>query len=163
MRTEKTAAYQKMTAVFNLLNGGSGSGFRFVGFFEEGAGAVSFTGLITVDGQILVDFRGIIAEDTGSAVEGYVCIGYEPFSVTVAEYAVEGFIEELFPGKALEVCHGFIGVPEAEVDAVSGIVIQKLDDAEGNGHSVQYRECVDEVHGTIDHFRELKRRSCSNL
>lgn len=58
-------------------------------FWQQDAGTETRFGLIAIYGEVFPDLRAKIFQRVLGAVECYICIRYQPFSISVAEYFIK--------------------------------------------------------------------------
>ena len=104
-----------------IRNGGTPFSCSLYGilFRHQHAGTKPRFRLIAVDGKILVNFRAVIPKGVRCSVQCYICIGNQPFPVTVFEYFIKGVVYHIFHRNALNLFHLLIAVAEDKIDSVT--------------------------------------------
>ena len=104
---------------------------------EKDAAAVSGEGREADDFQVGVDFRGIIEDFQGLAIEGGALIGAQPLGVHVREATAEGGTDQGDERQLLELGQRRISVTEDPVHGVALLVEDHLDVREREGKGVK--------------------------
>lgn len=92
-------------------------------FWQQDAGAETGFGLIAIYGEVFFDLRAKILQRVLCAVECYICVRYQPFSVSVAKYFIKRPIQHFFHGHTLNYRHLLVAVAENKVNTVTILIV----------------------------------------
>ena len=126
-------------------------------FWQQDAGAETGFGLIAIYGEVFSDLRAKILQRVLCSVECYICVRYQPFSVSVAKYFIKRPIQHFFHGHTLNYRHLLVAVAENKVNTVTILIEYKLDNAVSQRHFVHNTVLLVETQRRVEFL--LRRRN----
>ena len=126
-------------------------------FWQQDAGTETGFRLIAIYGEAFSNLRAKILQRVLCAVECYICVRYQPFSVSVAKYFIKRPIQHFFHGHTLNYRHLLVAVAENKVNTVTILIEYKLDNAVSQRHFVHNTVLLVETQRRVEFL--LRRRN----